>query len=101
MSTTFKTAFTTDFQQGVATGELKTMTLVEAKDLINGEFVEVGDKFKGVKSDIVSMTVLNLKIKNRVGVVDLSFRGNWELVGHRLTITDEKSVRVYVVNPLF
>lgn len=90
------------FAEGIKSGEIKEMTLCEFKVLKDGVFTVSSHKFSGQKRKVASANTVDIQLVNaNAEKSNLSWKGDWEFAGHRLTITNEDAILIYVVNPLF
>jgi hypothetical protein len=93
----------TDFANRINTGEVKVMALCEYKVLMDGEFKSaILREAESRRRTVISADETHITLANMNNDVSfLSWDGDWEFSGHRLTITTNEVVAVYVVNPLF
>ena len=92
-----------DFARKIEDGEIKVMALCEYKVLMDGEFKSAILRTAEVRRrTVLSANETHISLANVNNDVSfLSWDGDWDFSGHRLTITTNEVIAVYVVNPLF
>ena len=90
-----------DFIDAKARDEIKTMTLVEYKVLKDGEFVNAHHPYSGQKSKVAGQGQMIDLIPADGTRQPLVFTGLMKFSGRTLTVTLEKEILIYVINPIF
>lgn len=88
-----------DFARKIDSGEVKVMALCEYKVLMNGEFKSaILRAAESRRRTVLSANETHIALANANNDVSfLPWDGEWDFSGHRLTITTNEVIAVYVM----